>query len=367
MKKVLFLPFLQISSGHHQVAEALIASINMSNSTVYCEKEDILTYSYGKIESIISFIYLNWIRYFPNTYNWLYKKSVYTHLNKSKNFRIYELLFLKAMIKLIKEKDPQLVICTHALPSYMVNKLKQQRIITIPVINVYTDFFIHKFWGIDHVNYHFVAHEEMSQYLQSKGIKKEKIFVTGIPIHYHFQSKVFDGCANNELKGLIMGGSLGVGNVENLLNSITADDPIKYLILCGKNKRLFQSIERLNLPNVKPLPYIHSREEMNHIYSNSHFVITKPGGVTISECIFKGLPVFIHHILPGQEEINYQHLVKLGVVFPLKDWHKNGSLSKQIQSYLMCKSTMDRFQQSCQTYKTGWDLDAPIKIISQIL
>jgi processive 1,2-diacylglycerol beta-glucosyltransferase len=57
-KSILFLPFLQIPSGHHQVANALIDGIVQLDPNIKCDKVDILAYSYGKIEKIVSRIYL---------------------------------------------------------------------------------------------------------------------------------------------------------------------------------------------------------------------------------------------------------------------------------------------------------------------
>ncbi len=53
-KSILFLPFLQIPSGHHQVANALIDEILQIHPQIRCDKVDILAYSYGKIESLVS-------------------------------------------------------------------------------------------------------------------------------------------------------------------------------------------------------------------------------------------------------------------------------------------------------------------------
>ncbi|WP_102275713.1 hypothetical protein [Cytobacillus massiliigabonensis] len=82
MKTVLFLPFLQISSRHDQTA--------------------ILSFSYGKIEKIISHIYLKWIHLFPRLYNSIYINSGYNNREKNKRYRLYEWLFMSFMMKIIK-------------------------------------------------------------------------------------------------------------------------------------------------------------------------------------------------------------------------------------------------------------------------
>src|SRR4051794_25997033 len=120
-KTVLFLPFLQIPSGHHQVARALMDGIADRAPQILCEKVDILSYSYGKIENLISVIYLKWIHRFPKLYNFIYKISVFKNIEESKRYFLYESLFVFFMKRLIQERKPDLIVCTHALPAYMVN------------------------------------------------------------------------------------------------------------------------------------------------------------------------------------------------------------------------------------------------------
>lgn len=339
------MPFLQLPSGHHQVADAIIDSLDPS---FHCEKIDILNYSYGKIEALVSSIYLKWIHLFPKTYSWIYKKSVFQQIEQDKNYRLYELLFKQFVHKLIFETNPHLIICSHALPSYMLNKLKEKKKLNIPVVNVYTDFFIHTFWGIRHIDYHFVAHANMKTYLLDKGVSEEKIFVTGIPVHPLLQnesSRISQPA--NGLTCTIMGGSLGVGAIEELVGTLLQSKKITFQILCGKNNRLYTKLKSLGHPRITPLRYISSREEMNELYEKTDLVITKPGGVTISECLMKRIPTFIYHALPGQEEINLDELLKMGLVVKLPHWDEiydfEGLLLKEVKKLNQLYKNIDGF------------------------
>ncbi|WP_080873411.1 MGDG synthase family glycosyltransferase [Oceanobacillus timonensis] len=105
-------------------------------------------------------------------------------------------LILNKIKNLIKQTKPDIIICTHALPSYLLNQLKKENIWTGPVINVYTDYFINDLWGIEHINYHFVPSLHFKQELVMRGIKPKQIFVTGIPIDSILKKKKISG--NNE-------------------------------------------------------------------------------------------------------------------------------------------------------------------------
>lgn len=56
---------------------------------------------------------------------------------------------------------------------------------------------------------------------------------------------------------------------------------------------------------------------MNCLYEQASAVVTKAGGVTISEALRKRLPIFIHSSLPGQEQVNIQTLKRKGLLMPL--------------------------------------------------
>lgn len=368
MTKVLFMPFLQIPSGHHQVADTLCDIIHEIDPSIDCDKVDILNYSYGKIESIISRSYLKWIHYSPNTYNWLYQNSVVQQNNDNqKDYKLYELLFKRFVLKLINEKKPDLIVCSHALPSYMLSKLKEKKMITTPVINVYTDFFIHDFWGIKDINYHFVSHQAMKEYLVERGVNESKIFLTGIPIHPILSKTQQTRKSQDLLTCTIMGGSLGVGVINQLIPKLMSAKEVTFYIMCGKNKKLYDELVVINHPKIIPLPYLSKKEEMNEIYSKSDLVVTKPGGVTISECLNKKIPVLIYHALPGQEQINLSLLRNMGLVFDFNSWHEIDCFETELKRFSKKNNIFPRYLKAINQYKAQLS-DKPIsQILHQII
>lgn len=368
MKTVLFLPFLQIPSGHHQTANALIDGIRQIDPSIKCDVIDILSFSYGKIEKIISHIYLKWIHLFPRLYNSIYINSVYNNKEKNKRYRLYEWLFMSFMMNLIKAKKPDLIVCTHALPAYMLNLLKKRNTIPIPVINVYTDYFIHRFWGIEHIDYHFVPSHQMKKFLNDKGISDERIFITGIPIHSKIKKQREKPAPRTQSipSVLISAGNLGVGGIEDLIQKISEvkpDSRIQYYVLCGKNINLYEKLARMQKNHIIPIPYISCREKMNELYEKTDAILTKPGGVTISESIFKRKPIFIYDALPGQEEINLKKLKGLGLVFHLDKQDIHG----QLYSILQNLDELETYQNQVANFHSYINKKEPSEIIAEII
>lgn len=367
-KSILFLPFLQIPSGHHHAANALIEGIQQINPTIHCEKVDILTYSYGKMEAIVSKVYLNWIHAFPQIYNKIYQFSVYRRIEDNKRYRIYEWLFLPFMKKLIEEKQPDLIICTHSLPAYMLNLLKTNNELKIPVINVYTDYFIHSFWGVEHIDYHFVSSIAMKEFLIKKGIQKERIFITGIPINPKISKQIRNKghLKKSKYSILVSGGNLGIGAIECLFNTISDtkyEQQLQFYVLCGKNLKLYKKLKKLNSDYLIPFTYIACREQMNQLYNQMDAIITKPGGVTISESLFKRIPIFVVYALPGQEEINLMQLKDLGLVFHIE----KAEIVDQLIAKLNDENTLQVYQAQVDRFHSHLDQQEPSEIIMEYI
>lgn len=349
MKKALLMPLLSMPSGHHQVADALAAYFQREDPTVVCEKADLLSYTLGKLEAIVCVVYTAWIHRFPGTYSRLYRYAAYRKKQAAPRFRSYELLFLKPMQRILSEHKPDIVLCTHCLPSYLASRLKRKGLLTVPVVNVYTDFFVNDVWGIEGVDLHFVPDQHIKHMLLEKGVRERQIVVTGIPVHPHISDKAESRGTSDPLTVLVCGGSLGAGFMKTLIQKAGPSGNVRYIVLCGKNRRLYKELAALRSDFIIPLPYIGSREEMNKLYDHIDLVLTKPGGVTVSECLIKGIPMIVYHALPGQEEINLQHLLRLGLTVHWQDW-TTGSVEQRLKS-LSGSSELEQWRTRMTRYR----------------
>ncbi|MCY8521440.1 MGDG synthase family glycosyltransferase [Bacillus atrophaeus] len=344
MTNILIFPFLSISTGHHHAADSL--QIELSLRSLQSEKIDIFSHRYKRLEKLSSITYLKWIQHFPKTYSWIYHLMACGHHETKKRYVMYEWLFLKSMKQLIKEKQPDLVFCTHALPSYLLNQLKRE-FPAMKVVNVYTDFFVNQVWGRQNIDYHFVPIKDIKEQLIAEGVDEGKIFLTGIPIDRSFTAEPKLTQAKKHLPRytvMITGGSMGVGGIFKLIKELSPGGNISYQILCGKNEKLYRYVKSLHNPLLEALPYIHSKAEINHLYQHASGIITKPGGVTVSECIEKKLPTFIYHALPGQEEMNLNLLKKRRLVISLENWKKQ-PIEDQLLSFFQSSEHVRHYQE----------------------
>ncbi|HLR80777.1 MAG TPA: UDP-glucuronosyltransferase [Bacillota bacterium] len=355
--KLLFLPFMQIASGHHQVAHSLMVDFQRQYETIRCDKVDLLSYSYGSLEKVVSSVYLAWIKYFPSSYHWLYHRSVYKNLTKRKRSMFYGSFFIYFFKRLIAEFNPDILICTHALPSNVASRLKRNDQLDRIVINVYTDYFVNRLWGLQGIDYHFAPTTLVKNHLLEKGVPERSIIMTGIPVHPVFRTKSSQERRQINLSILVTGGNLGVGGMESILANTQGH--VHYYVLCGQNTALYNQLLHNPRPHVTPFPYIKPREQMNQLYDQVDAVLTKPGGVTISECLMKRKPIFVYDPLPGQETINVEQLLRLGLIMPVAS--KN-SFEQQIVDYFNNQKQQVHYQQSIETYHRHLE-KRPFKVV----
>ncbi|PGY15353.1 galactosyldiacylglycerol synthase [Bacillus sp. AFS031507] len=364
MKKILFLPLLQMQSGHHQVAEALMDLLKNHTDDLTFKKIDLLSYTNKSLEKVITSGYLNWIRYAPETYNLAYKSFFYVSPTKKHSFKWYQPLFLKKMEQLLAEEKPDLLVCTHGFPSYLLSKLKMKGKCDIPIINVYTDFFINSVWGREGIDLHFLPSQEIKRKLGRKyQATNQQMMVTGIPVHEGITKTLHRKQDNERPKILLSGGNSGLGGILKLAEELKLSSNLDFLVLCGNNKKLYDEIHSWDLDHIKPLTYLSSRSEMNLLYEEVDAIISKPGGVTISEAIRKRLPIFVHSALPGQEKINLQYLKRKELVYELD---QSTPLEKQLLSVLTNQKKMKGWEDAIDAYQQEIELEKPEKIVELI-
>ncbi|QCJ44098.1 glycosyltransferase [Bacillus sp. S3] len=369
MKKILFLPLLQMQSGHHQVAEALMDLLKNHTDDIMVKKVDLLSYSNKSLEKMITKGYLNWIRYAPETYNLAYKSFFYMPAAKEHTFKWYQPFFLKKMEQLLAEEKPDLLVCTHGFPSYLLSKLKRKGKCNIPIINVYTDFFVNNVWGKDGIDLHFLPSQQVKETLFEKDhIPKQQMIVTGIPVHKEITRNAAIRKTNNgRPKILIAGGNSGLSGIVKFTAELKQSTEVDYIVLCGKNRKLYEEILSWNIKHIKPLPYLSSRSDMDTLYEAVDAIMTKPGGVTISEALQKRLPIFVHTMLPGQEKVNLRYLTDQKLVFKLD---QNASIEKQLITVLKDDDKMNRWEQAIDSYQKGIELKAKedmVDLIKEVL
>lgn len=266
------------------------------------------------------------VRRAPASWGMLYKVSDEPNLPYKVQTKM-DYGFLAKLKRLLAEERPDWVVCTHSLPQPRLAELRKEFGFKMAI--VVTDLYPHLMWLRGEPDWYFVPSEWSRDILEQRQPGSANITtVTGIPVHPVF-SKTFSedeiARATGRQPGkpiiTLTSGGIGGGPFGEALRALLKlDRPVHIEVICGRNEARRRDIERrvtklpYNSPvSVKVRGHI-SQEEMALRMHASEFLISKPGGLTTSECLAVGCPMLVYHpfLIPGQEEGNAEFLVQEG-------------------------------------------------------
>jgi processive 1,2-diacylglycerol beta-glucosyltransferase len=311
-------------AGHIRAAQAVERAFIKTGAAREVRHIDTLEYTNKIFRRLYSKAYLEMVNKMPDVLGWLYD-----HLDKPwKNERrrlAFDKLNTRPFVKMLKKHRPDIVVCTHFLPAEIISWLKAKERITSRQAIVVTDFDVHAMWLCHHYEQYFVALDETREHMERLGIPADKLTVTGIPIDPVFaeakdrqEMRRKHGLRPDRWTILVSAGGFGVGPIEHLMESLLQlKHPAQVVVICGRNEELKERIERLTASSrgasqvaVTALGYT---TEMDEYMAAADIVLGKPGGLTTSEALAKGLVFVIVNPIPGQEERNSNHLLEEGV------------------------------------------------------
>ena len=335
LKKILIF-YGTYGGGHIAAAKSIKNFIDSHYEDTDIEFIDCIEYISKYANKISTKAYVELTKNTPRLWKKLYsgsnKGAIATISNASNRIMAVKLKHL------IKEKRPDLIISTHPFSSHMCAILKKKKQIDCELATIMTDYHIHNQWLSlpEFVDYFFVANEQMKLDMIKKEIPAEKIFVTGIPVSPRFQEQfdkdeIFDEFWLDKDKFTVLlfgGGEFGLGKnvaVKVLESTVRMFRDIQVVAISGKNKKMHAAFEEIvektnSSARVKVLEFTDKVPELMAI---SGIVVTKAGGLTITESLVSGLPIVIINPIPGQEEENAQFLVNSGCAIWIKQKEKN--------------------------------------------
>jgi len=319
----IIITYVSAGSGHRRAAEAIYNYFKEN-----CPGHEVkLVDALKKDNPIFRGIYCGGYSFLVNHALWLWYFCFWSTsfralrpLTRTFNFfsnRINAKNFFNYLIR----ENPEFIISTHFLPSETAIYLKAAKKINSKLVTVITDFGIHPFWVLNGTDMYIVASEFSKKELISKGARREIIKDLGIPIDTKFSNQ-YDknalcaklGITPDKFTLLISTGSAGIGQIEEIVGLLYKE--VQIIVVCANNKILYTTLKNKSYPGVAVFGFI---ENMQELMAVSDMIITKPGGMTISESLAMGLfPIFITAI-PGQETENAKVLTQNSIGLNLKD------------------------------------------------
>ena len=365
-----------IGGGHEAAAKALKSIILNANINSVVRIVDSLDYVNTTLNQTISNLYVKMARSTPKLFGLIYKMSDKESRLKNLIFFLNQ-VFSKKILPLINTFAPDVIVTTHMFPTEMISYLKSNGKTAVPLICVITDYAPHKTWLAKSVDAYVVASKDMIPKMLQLGIKSEQIYPLGIPISDSFFNKQNKSAIRKKFgldpsipAVLIMAGSFGIKSIFPIYtNLVSSRLNFQIILITGKNKKLFNNISKFiknrkekGLP-VKKTKLVYFTNEVYKFMKTADLVITKPGGLTVSEALASGLPMVIFDAIPGQEEENADFLIKNNMGIRIST---NENCVSVIEKLLTEPDLLKSMQSSCKMHSQFMSNESIYNLIKKL-
>ena len=321
--------------GHLAAAAAMQEAWSTARPADTIEKLDVIKFFSPLHRKIHEDGYVTLVERAPELWGMMFKKTddpkLTRHMNRLK--RLFPSRSRLRFLRFVKQFKPDAVLCTHYLPLEPLEGMRDKEVRTTRkpkrrsataasprpfVVSIVTDFEAHALWMNDCVDLYCVAAEETKARLVARGAVPEKVLPTGIPISARFSARP-DVLAVRQKLGLrddqpillVLSGGFGMGPVAEILAELDkVAQPFQTVVVTGRNEDLRRQLAACDRKH--PTHVLGFASNMHELMATCDLIITKPGGLTSSEAMALGKPLFILNPIPGQEAANSDFLLERG-------------------------------------------------------
>lgn len=281
---------------------------------------DLFKEAHPLMNSITKFLYLNsgaLSAYGLDYYGWSYYLTR-NMKHDSMLAKCLNILGIRKLMKVILQEKPDVIIST--FPFGGISEQLKRRGISIPTFTILTDFVLHNRWLYSIPDRFYVATEDLRREMMERGIPGDIITVSGIPIReafYEPPQPQYD-CTDGR-SVLIMAGAYGVlRDMKKITERLLSVADVHIHVVCGKNDKLREDLEDSFAaePRVRLYGFV---DDIYRLMRRSSCIVTKAGGITLSEAIHVNVPILIFKPFPGQEKENASYLSGQGAALIAND------------------------------------------------
>ncbi|MFC5448613.1 MGDG synthase family glycosyltransferase [Paenibacillus aestuarii] len=306
----------KFGEGHLQASQSLKQSfINQSVQDI--RVIDLFQAAHPFFNEVSKKVYLTSMRtpkYGLDYYGWSYYITRYNKLDRPWT-KYFNYIGEKKLREIIVQEQPDAII--NVFPFGAAPEVAHK--LDIPTFTVLTDYALHNRWVHPEMSKYYVATNELKDELVSQGFSQEQIEVTGIPIReafYHVspQTNKYGQLLDPAKKTvMIAAGAYGVlDEIKEMVQFLLSQVDCQIAIVCGRNSKLEASLNE----DFAAMNHVHIFgfvENIQDLMALSSCIVTKAGGLTLSEALSLALPVFIYKPFGGQEKENALFFLRSGI------------------------------------------------------
>jgi len=318
-----------VGSGHRSAANALAGAFErLPDSEV--RVKDALDYASPIFSAAYSRAYLELSQRAPIVWQMFYEstdnsEAEWVPIRDQLRGLMAELAVTK-LKDMIRQYAPAAIVCTHFLPAELLMRLKVEGELRVPTYTVITDHAVHSQWITPGVDGYFVASEFPRKLMIDRGVAPAIVHVSGIPVNPDIaQPKDAQAMrAQHDLPAAgpvlsLFGGGLAPKRVRRIVEGLLELPTSGMLmVVAGRNAELPAALNGLGDGLQMRLRVLSQIDYVDDLVAASDLVITKAGGLIVSEVLARGTPLVVIDPIPGQEEWNADYLVSRGAGLQLR-------------------------------------------------
>jgi processive 1,2-diacylglycerol beta-glucosyltransferase len=229
----------------------------------------------------------------------------------------------RSVLARLRSFRPHLVIATEMGAARVAGLGRREGWFDAPVLAVQTDFCAQPPWVCKEIDVYSVSSEQSRSQMIAWGVSANRIVNCGVPIDPAFALR-FDRAEVRRALGLnparpvvlLMGGGTRPAPLDTIVKRLEmCRHPIQVLAVSGRDRNMRRRLEALRGQLALDLHVFGWSDSIPELMAAADLLITRPGGVTISEALAAGLPPILAFPVPGMEDRHLKFLVerKVGI------------------------------------------------------
>lgn len=313
--------------GHNSVAQAIGQELNRRGYMWECR--DGLAFISSRVARFFSWGHSYMYRHLPflfrRGYFWAEKHPAL--LEKDTSARKYLSRGAEELHQYLEQGQFDAVVCTHVFSALILTESLRQYPMEVKTAFVATDYTCSPGVESTSMDLYFLPHPDLRPEFLHHRLPDAGLVDGAIPLRPEFCVKT-DKCTAKQMLGidpknrhvLLVCGSMGCGPMKKLAKKLIVGLPPKteVTIVCGTNQRLRDKLANVygDQERIHILGYT---KDIPLLMDSADIYLTKPGGISTTEAVAKGLPMVFVDAVAGCEKYNLRFFLKKGVAATAKN------------------------------------------------
>lgn len=344
---------LSCNTGQGHNSAGLAVKEELERRHIPCEMKDALSFARGRASRTISGAYIGVATKAPSLFGGVYRLGGLISSSKRKSPVYYaNTRYAQPLKEYIEAGGFTAVVTPHLFPAETLTYLKRRGELSVPAYAVATDYTCIPFWEETRLDGYFLPHKDLVEEFTKKGMPREKLFPTGLPVSGRYredlsreEARKILGLPESAPVFLVMTGSMGFGDISSFTLDLLLNCPkeAKIVILTGNNASLRARIDHdfSGESRVRTVSFTH---DVPIYMAACDVLLSKPGGLTSTEAAVKNVPMVHTRPIPGCETKNARFFSSRGLSLFAEDPGEAAKAAARLASSEKLREEMCRRQ-----------------------